>query len=316
MKALVILLFATTAAWAHKPSDAHVQIVVNGDRIGGTLAVAVRDLDGALDLDANGDGNITWAEVRAAASRIDTYERARLTIEGCDLKLGSGSLVDFSDGAYWTVAIDGTCGSPRRALRVTYNLLFDIDAQHRGIVQIVSPHATETVVARSSKVIAVDLHVHAATTDALAGVTDAVAAPQHLLVLFLLLLPVAGRRLQTLAAFLAGALATTLVASTGILHLPGELTELCLAITGLIAAAANLVGTGDRFKLAFELGLVHGFGIALWAADLDAHPLAFGVGLLAALGVAGAILTRVRLPYPRALSAMGAALALVWVLQV
>jgi len=314
MRWLLVLLMCATA-WAHKPSDAHVQLVVDGARVTGSLAVAVRDLDGALDLDANGDGNITWAEVRAAATRIDAYERAHLTIDGCTLVLGPGSLVDFSDGAYWTVAIDGSCDA-MRTLRVHYELLFAIDAQHRGIIQVVSPAMTETVVARSAQPIALDLRVRSLGGFALVGV---LSAPLSLLVLFLLLLPVAGRRVQTLGAFLAGALATALVASAGWLHLPPELVELCLVLSALLAAAANVIAPGDRFTLAFELGLVHGFGIALWASAHEATSLAellaFAVGVLGALGIAGLILARLRLPYVAALSAIGAVLALVIALQ-
>ena len=48
----------------------------------GALAVrwdiALRDLDVALDLDADGDGKLTWGEVRAAWPRIEAYALPRL----------------------------------------------------------------------------------------------------------------------------------------------------------------------------------------------------------------------------------------------
>ena len=45
--------------------------------------IALRDLDAAIDLDANDDGKLTWGEVKAAWPRIQTYALARLTIQGC-----------------------------------------------------------------------------------------------------------------------------------------------------------------------------------------------------------------------------------------
>ncbi|HEX3758503.1 MAG TPA: hypothetical protein VHW23_07335, partial [Kofleriaceae bacterium] len=54
-------------AWAHKPSDAHLRLAVDGDAITGRLDVAVRDLDAAVELDAAGNGEITWRELSDGA---------------------------------------------------------------------------------------------------------------------------------------------------------------------------------------------------------------------------------------------------------
>lgn len=63
MKALAILIALTATAWAHKPSDAHLALAADGAHITGRLDVAVRDLDGALQID-DGDGHITWVSSR------------------------------------------------------------------------------------------------------------------------------------------------------------------------------------------------------------------------------------------------------------
>ena len=323
----LVLVLAAAPAWAHKPSDAHLQITASGDRLGGSLAVAIRDLDGALDLDADGDGAITWAEVQAAAPRIAAYETERLLVAGCTLTLGAGALVDFSDGAYWTVPIDGRCdGAPDR-LAVTYKLLFDIDAQHRGIVQLASPRATRTAVARSATPIELELGTTSLGAFAAQGLWHALTVPQHTLVLLLLLLPLAGRRRElatTAGAFGLAALAGMLVTATGVLHLPGALVEAGLALTAIVAAAVNLTAARARWELAFELGLVHGFGFALWVAELDApaHRLGplvgFGAGMLLGLALIPAVLRFAPLPRKLvvALSAAALALAAVWLVQV
>src|SRR5262249_8615217 len=62
--ALVALLFAPRA-WAHKPSDSYLTLEVDGTTIHGRWDIALRDLDYALDLDADGDGKLTWGEVKS-----------------------------------------------------------------------------------------------------------------------------------------------------------------------------------------------------------------------------------------------------------
>src|SRR5262249_43305394 len=66
--------------WAPKPGDAHPRLAVDGDAIPGRLDVAVRDLDAALELDADGNGEITWRELSDGAPRIAEYVTRRLTL--------------------------------------------------------------------------------------------------------------------------------------------------------------------------------------------------------------------------------------------
>src|SRR5258708_23247846 len=83
--ALCAVWGAAAPAWAHKPSDAHLRLAVDGDAITGRLDVAVRDLDAALGLDADGNGEITWRELSAGAPRIADHVTHRPT-------LGAGGL--------------------------------------------------------------------------------------------------------------------------------------------------------------------------------------------------------------------------------
>ena len=79
--ASALLLAAWTApALAHKPSDSYLTLRVDGDTIAGQWDIALRDLDFALGLDANQDGDITWGEVKAKHAEIDAYALSRLRI--------------------------------------------------------------------------------------------------------------------------------------------------------------------------------------------------------------------------------------------
>ncbi|HSW26800.1 MAG TPA: hypothetical protein VLJ62_28855, partial [Burkholderiaceae bacterium] len=67
------------AADAHKPSDSYLSITqADSGALSGRWDIALRDLDFAIGLDADGDGAITWGEVRAKHADIAAYALARL----------------------------------------------------------------------------------------------------------------------------------------------------------------------------------------------------------------------------------------------
>ena len=75
-----------------------------GERLEGRWDMALRDLDYALVLDTDGDGAITWGELRASHLRIADYTLARLELSTaagrCALKPASQQGIKHTDGAY------------------------------------------------------------------------------------------------------------------------------------------------------------------------------------------------------------------------
>jgi len=67
------LALMSGAALAHKPSDSYLTLTApaSGTVLEGRWDIALRDLDFALAVDANHDGEITWRELKAARQRID-----------------------------------------------------------------------------------------------------------------------------------------------------------------------------------------------------------------------------------------------------
>src|SRR5881296_2750227 len=101
---LALLLFCiASATWAHKPSDSYLTLERNDAAISGQWDIALRDLDNALGLDANGDGEITWGEVRARHADIAAYALARLGVASsgtvCPLRIDEHLIDQHSDGA-------------------------------------------------------------------------------------------------------------------------------------------------------------------------------------------------------------------------
>jgi hypothetical protein len=142
----LMLGLALTAqpASAHKESDAYLTLTTDKADphvLDGQWDIALRDLDFALGIDSNHDGNITWGEVRAHRTAIDDYALARLAIKGdgltCAMRPENQEIDDHTDGAYDVIFFRATCDKEIPAkLAVVYRLFDDVDPYHRGIVTI------------------------------------------------------------------------------------------------------------------------------------------------------------------------------------
>jgi hypothetical protein len=143
------LVFAAPQAQAHKPSDSYLTMTVNASVISGQWDVALRDLDFALGLDANGDGDITWGEVRARHADIAAYAQARFSVKAvdatnaegssCTMQIGAQAIDGHTDGAYTVMPLQFTCPDAKGALtglKADYRLFADIDPQHRGLLSL------------------------------------------------------------------------------------------------------------------------------------------------------------------------------------
>jgi len=277
------------AAHAHKPSDAHLRLATSGARLDGRLDVAVRDLDGALDLDGDNDGEITWGELTAAAPRITAYVRDRLAIaadgQACELELGAAALTDLSDGAYWAQPVTARCpAAPAEAVTVSYGLLFDIDAQHRGLVHV----AGSTEIIRDGRPVRIAVGGGASFGAFVKeGIWHIWLGFDHVLFLLCLLLPavfprIGGRPqpaeslrgvvtevLEIVTAFTLAHSITLVISAAGLLSLPSRFVETAIAISVVAAALNNLARAVDaRWAVAFALGLLHGFGFSSVLIDL------------------------------------------------
>ena len=172
---------------------------------------------------------------------------------------------------------DRACPSRPSELVVSYALLFDIDAQHSGIVHVESPGATKTVVIHGARPVSIAI----ADPTALTAVAGAGARALPVLALLALVTVLLGawragrgrpRELVDVAIAFACAEAVTCVLTTaGDLVLPwawvwpGVIGV--VAVTGVLA----IVGRGGGGALALELGLVSGFALA-HAFDTAALP--------------------------------------------
>ena len=292
-------------AHAHKASDSYLTLKVDGTQVTGQWDIALRDLDLVLELDRNADSVIDWGEVRSRHAEIAAYAIQNIDLKSsnsaCPITVGDQLIDTHSDGAYAVLKLSATCPNAVEALTVNYRLLFEADAQHRGllkletmgkggndtphIVSAVFPadHGTQTFTLASGSTLA-QLGTYIAD-----GVKHIAIGFDHILFLVALLLPAVfireGRRwvpvadmrtafwsvLKLVTAFTIAHSITLSLASLDVVRLPSRLVESLIAASVLATALDNIWPflPRKRWLVAFAFGLIHGFGFASVLADLN-----------------------------------------------
>ncbi len=144
--AMSLLCLVPKLSDAHKASDSYLSLAVDSQdhtKINGQWDIALRDLDLVMALDQNGDGVIDWGEVRARHADIAAYATRSLQLKSdnaiCPWQVTEHLIDRHTDGAYAVMKLRAVCPSAVDALTVHYSLLFDVDAQHRGLLKLVFP---------------------------------------------------------------------------------------------------------------------------------------------------------------------------------
>ncbi|MEQ1808020.1 MAG: HupE/UreJ family protein [Burkholderiaceae bacterium] len=125
-------------AAAHKASDAYLWLDARGTSATLRIDVALRDLDAALDIDADGDAQMTWAEVRAALPAVESYVMQRVDVAGCGVRPGARALEKRVDGAYAALTFALDCPMMSEPV-VRYRVMREIDPTHRGLLRVQLP---------------------------------------------------------------------------------------------------------------------------------------------------------------------------------
>jgi len=293
----LILVAMASTAHAHKPSDSYLTLKVEGNNIQGQWDIALRDLDFAIGLDSNGDGKITWGELRARHKAVAAYALPRLKIDSegqsCPTRATANLVDNHSDGAYAVLRFVAECGKPLTAVTLGYNLLFDVDPQHKGLLRLEYKGTTTTGIFSPDKssqqfTLTEVTRLRQFLDYAGEGVWHIWIGFDHILFLLSLLLPavlyrtkkhweaVPGFRpalidvLKIVTAFTLAHSITLTLATLGVLTLPSRLVESAIAASVVLSALNNIfpLFEGKRWMVAFTFGLIHGFGFASVLADL------------------------------------------------
>lgn len=349
-------------ASAHTLSVAHVDVSRQVDAgVVVEVDLALRDLALTMPLDLNRDDAITWGELSSQQPALE-----RLLLQGVQLSASTSPCTlrpqvlgtrTYDGVAYASMAFHSDC-SASVGLTLRYNLIFDQDPAHRAIVAWRVGDSVQTDIlqggTRSARfAVTGSTGSRGAFMQFLReGVGHILGGIDHLAFLLALLLPAVlvrrdGRWQPTprvanslrsvagvVTAFTLAHSITLSLAALGIVRPNGQLVEVVIAASVLLAALNNIwpIVTGRVWLVALGFGLIHGMGFARALQDLGLPKgqellalLGFNLGVeLGQLGVVALlfpILAVVRRQpwYPRLamplLSALIAVAALFWIWQ-
>jgi HupE / UreJ protein len=290
------LLLAAPLAQAHIASNGFLSLEVDHAQITGALELAIRDGELAVGLDRDGDGKVTWGELRASQTALQTYVLLHLRLQGaepCTMKLGAVQVNERVDGNYLWLPISAACGSALKRLSIDYRFLEAEDPSHRGLLTLSANGMTQTAVLGGASQVRVFELDHPSPWSAFieylrAGIWHILSGIDHLLFLLSLLLPaVLVRRerrwqavpiaapafaniVKVVTAFTLAHSITLSLAAFDVIRLPSRLTESVIAASIIVAALNNVFPrvTEGRWRIAFAFGLLHGFGFASVLAEM------------------------------------------------
>jgi hypothetical protein len=310
--AVIVLLFASVGAFAHTSGSSFLALRAEGEStVHAEWDFDIRDLHQSLQLDDDGDGALTWAEILAARPAIESLVLARTKLSSTGGACTPAStdvpaIAEHGDGPYLRFIATFSC--PPGPLTLDHSGWVAFDPGHRALLEFQAPngeraqaivggsvkqwHATESRVAHLARFL-------------IEGMRHLVTGYDHLAFLGVLLLALARRRqsgessslqhmlkraFAVITAFTLAHSLTLALAATGYVHLPTKPVEVAIALSVMIAALLNLSrgAATHGWKLAFGFGLVHGLGFAGALAELASGRIdllalaAFNVGIEAA----------------------------------
>jgi hypothetical protein len=304
------LVLTGPLAQAHIASNGFLSLQVDRAQVSGALELAIRDGELAVGLDRDGDGRVTWGELRASQTALQVYVLGHLHFAGaegqCRMGFGPVQVNERVDGRYLWLPVTAACGGVLKKLSIDYTVLDAEDPSHRGLLSLSANGATQTAVLGGGSTLRLFELDHPSPWSAFieylrAGVGHIWSGIDHLLFLLSLLLPaVLARRqnrweavpmaapafisiVKVVTAFTLAHSMTLSLAAFDVIRLPARLTESVIAASIIVAALNNVFPrvTEGRWRIAFAFGLLHGFGFASVLAEMGLPKGARLVSLIA-----------------------------------
>ncbi len=301
---------------AHSSSNSYLTLNIPNGQLTLRADIHLRDVDLIFDLDENRDGQVTWGETQSRSDQINAWfvKGIALSASGLVCDLGSANLQvsQHADGLYlsalWQPLCPGTTTSVDELnLKLRYELIFAQDNLHRALLKLDFPNYQSSALLSPDRP---EAKVSAAANSPLRvfggyvveGIWHIWIGIDHIAFLLSLLLlaplqatrqkvmhwqgasepwPVVRDVLAVVTAFTIAHSITLGLTIVGWLTPPPDLVEPAIAMSVVLAAFNNLLGSSSlkRWRLAFVFGLIHGFGFASVLLDLGLPSSALLAGL-------------------------------------
>jgi hypothetical protein len=319
---LLLLLLVPPYVQAHTGGSAFLDLArIEGNRLQATWDVDLRDLQVALDLDADRDGALTWREVQQDRERIAAHLQGGVRLSVADAAcLPSNArlpgLAEHGEIDLLRVTMDYACAAGRLDVDATGAVSADPSLRILLTVEAEDTRSRAVALSASSpRWRQGTAHLAIAARFLFEGVRHLLTGYDHLAFLAVLLIGLVMPRrgdvsrpaaptgplwrsvLRIVTAFTLAHSLTLALAATGVARLPAAPVEAAIAASIIAAALFNLAPGMHRYgwQLALGFGLVHGFGFAsalsAMVSQVDLLALAaFNLGIEAAQLACAALL--------------------------
>lgn len=304
----LLLLGNAFSLHAHQPGLSYLNVAVTNSTITGRLDMALRDLEFAVGLDADGNGSVTYDELLGRQSAIAGYvaKQVKFRADGqpAPLRVTEHQVAADQDGVYAVVVFQVDGPKTPHTLEIDCRLFFGRDPQHRCLMQLEYQGEPRMAVFRSNDTAQTFELIPVTGWERFReftgeGIHHIWTGYDHMLFLIALLLPAVLRSesgrweaaerfrpvfinvFKIVTAFTIAHSITLSLATLKLVSLPTRLVESTIAASVAVAALNNLWPLfRDRgWLVAFSFGLMHGFGFAsaLSVLNLESGTLALAL---------------------------------------
>ncbi len=292
---------------AHQPGESYLALRIQENHVEGGVHINITDLDEKFDLDTSGDGLISEAELNVKIAEAASYVNERVSISSG----GRPLQLDYSPHKMQKLTLGQYVIFPFRTpdlpsvpdlLDIGYNVLFDVDPDHRG--RVIMEYNAKTGEVNNVERISLDFYPgdgektldltlkYSPLRELMRFIWEGVwhiwIGLDHILFLAALLLPAVlllqGKRwepvenfqsalwnvIKIVTCFTIAHSITLSLAALGIVSLSSRVVESIIALSVLLAALNNIFPLVKQhvWLIVFLFGLFHGFGFASVFGDL------------------------------------------------
>lgn len=287
----VLAVLLQAPALAHEAGISQLRFEIEGQQLHGEWEIHYDDALTLLGVPAQLDDDAAWQTLLAHEDSLRRAVTERVAVSdlglACPLEVSSEPLRRNVEQGTAILLLRATCSAEPTELELSYEILFDVDARHRGYFSVKDSRMTHLGVFKEQER-SVRFGVHrfrwwgTIAEFTWEGIWHIWTGLDHVLFLLALLLPASLLRtgdswearpgfwpttrqvLKVVTAFTLAHSLTLVLAYLRVIVLPSRIVESAIALSVFLAAWNNLRPflPGRTWVLAAAFGLVHGMGFA------------------------------------------------------